>query len=189
MQAVNRLIADRGQRPLGSPRSLSGLSLRLRYRPPLPARGIAAAQDHRGRNAASLQRDADRCVFAFERDAPAHCLDDRWPSRRSGILARRCKTSTAVIDRWRRCPDADAAETSMSVTASAAASGSQRLTRSSRCPSRDALCWAVSSDVAGAAAVIGPSPGGGNSGGGDGRQRRHAAAAVSLQPARHIGRW
>ena len=44
----------------------------LRHRGPLSARGPAAAQDHLGRDAASLQRDADRRVCAADGGTPAH---------------------------------------------------------------------------------------------------------------------
>ena len=62
------------------------------------ARGAAAAQDHLGRNAAALQRDADRRVRAAGRGAPAHRRDhrgDRGASAISGspkpISAPRCR--------------------------------------------------------------------------------------------------
>ena len=86
MQAVNRLDREGGQRPLRGARRLSApIASSLRHRAALPARGSAAAQDHLGRNAAALQRHADRRVRAAGRGAPAHRLDHAPRSKPSAI--------------------------------------------------------------------------------------------------------
>ena len=64
---------------------------------PLPSRGAAAAQDHLGRNAASLQRHADRRVRSADRGAPAphaSIARDRGAAR---ILAREAWICTTAV--------------------------------------------------------------------------------------------
>jgi len=73
MQAANRLL-EMAVNARSEARDAC-LSLDLRHRGPLSARGLAAAQGYLGGNAASLQRDADRRVLAAGGGAPAHCGD------------------------------------------------------------------------------------------------------------------
>ena len=88
MGAVNRR-----QCALASARGLSGLSRQLRHRAPLSARGAAAPQDHLGRDAASLQRHADRRVRAAGGSPRTHRLDHGSDRRTARLLARRQQPS------------------------------------------------------------------------------------------------
>jgi len=63
------------------------LSLDLRHRGPLSARGLAAAQGYLGGNTASLQRDADRRVLAAGGGAPTHCGDHHRHRGEARLLA------------------------------------------------------------------------------------------------------
>ena len=88
MQAVNRLLELAVNVRSEARDAYRVYRSDLRHRRPLPARGPAAAQDHLGRNAASLQRDADRRVFAARRGAPAHRGDHHGDRGQARLLAR-----------------------------------------------------------------------------------------------------
>ena len=88
MRAVNQLTGEGGQCPLRGARRVSQLPRHLRYRQAVSARRASLAQDHLGRDAASLQRHADRRVRAAHRGAPAHRCDDRGAGGAAGILPR-----------------------------------------------------------------------------------------------------
>ena len=76
------------------------LSLDLRHRHPLSARGSAAAQDHLGRDAAALLQHAGRRVRAADGSPPAHRLAARRDRRQARLLAGAVRP--ADRRQWRR---------------------------------------------------------------------------------------
>ena len=97
MQAVNRLHREGRQCALGGARGLSALPLEPTTSRALPARGAAAAQDHLRRDAAALQRDADRRVRAADRSAAAHRRDTQAIEAQRDFWLASVDLSVAVV--------------------------------------------------------------------------------------------